>query len=146
MFPERIFSIQHRKNLLREAARKRKNPTDRWKLIRDICCFKRFALGRKHKRFTNMYYRGQHPRCPRMDIRRSRVEHGRSKNPDSWRAAEGTDAGIYGPLLGISYVLDFIPAGGSREYLTCMRIERDQSILEKSGSLRICREYTLCSN
>lgn len=81
-----------------------------------------------------------------MDIRRSRVEHGRSKNPDSWRAAEGTDARIYGPLLGISYVLDFIPAGGSREYLTCMRIERDQSFLEKSGSLRICREYTLCSN
>lgn len=30
----------------------------------------------------------------------------RSKNPDSWCAAERTDARIYGPLLGISYVLD----------------------------------------
>lgn len=91
-----------------------------------------------------MYYCGRHPRYPRMDIRRLRVEHGRSKNPDSWRAAEGTDAGIYGPLLGISYVLDFMPAGGSREYPTCMRIVSDRRILEKSGPLRICREmYTV---
>lgn len=28
------------------------------------------------------------------------------KNPDSWRAAKRTDARIYSPLLGISYVLD----------------------------------------
>lgn len=108
--PLGAFSRYTEKIIYCERSRSRKNPTKRWQLIRVIYCFKRFDLARKHQRFTNMYYRGRHPRCPRMDIRRSRVEHGRSKNPDSWRAAEGTDARIYGPLLDISYVLDSMPA------------------------------------
>lgn len=111
----------------------------RSKLMRVICYCKSSDLARK-----DMHHEW-HPRCPGVDVRRSWIEHGRCKNPDSWYAAKRTDARIYDPLLGISYVLD--SAVGRWFALPSVHANRARSRdLEKNPDFRDVMRYIPCSD